>query len=179
MSSRSDYDFSKEHQAEERKLIDEIRYKRVCIETVSEFLEKEDVQHGIRGFATLRELILSGIVALMTNLPKFEEEDPIFLPIGKQRSAKATWKECLEVDHDAERIRSTSVKLSMAYEVYGFLSCLSNTVISKELLEKMSRVFYWNQATPPILFEKSSGILRPIQTSSAERNRRGKAPRRI
>uniref|UniRef100_A0A7I4YPF7 Calcium uniporter protein n=1 Tax=Haemonchus contortus TaxID=6289 RepID=A0A7I4YPF7_HAECO len=115
MCSRSDHEFSKERQAEERKLIDEIRNKRAYIETVSKFPEEEDIQHGDS------LLILSGTVALMTSLPKFEDEDPFFQPMGKQRYTEVIWKECLEVGHDAERIRSTAEKLSMAYEVYCLL----------------------------------------------------------
>uniref|UniRef100_A0A7I4YK67 CCHC-type domain-containing protein n=1 Tax=Haemonchus contortus TaxID=6289 RepID=A0A7I4YK67_HAECO len=148
MSSRNDYDFTKKRQAEERKLIDEIRYKRACIETVSKFPEEEDVQHRIRGFV---RFVINTVRnnRLNDEFTEIRGRRPIFFANGEATLYRSYLERiCLEVEHEAERIRSTAEKLSMAYEVYGLLILSEGAIL-------FSRKTFFGQDEQGVLLEPS------------------------
>ncbi|KAK6061742.1 hypothetical protein COOONC_00590 [Cooperia oncophora] len=108
-------DSRKKRQAEERKLIEEVRYKRSCIRLTPSFPSENEIQRKILKFGEQR--------------CTFRKQEG--------RSVQESRREAICRDmYSMERIRSTAESLSVAYEMYDFL------VMSDSALKESRRRFY-------------------------------------
>ncbi|KAK6762328.1 hypothetical protein RB195_023153 [Necator americanus] len=125
-SNRTDDMFTKKRKAEERKLIEEIRYKRSCIRLAVTFPAEEEIQKKIRNFLK--------VVVMLTRSNNLSE---MFTKTRGKRPqhfarVEATLYKCrLEQVHQAanitmERIGAAAQGLSLTYDLYGLLVMADN-----------------------------------------------------
>uniref|UniRef100_W6NC66 Translin n=1 Tax=Haemonchus contortus TaxID=6289 RepID=W6NC66_HAECO len=139
MSSSERYDeFTRKRQAEERKLIEEIRYKRSCIKLATTFPSEEDIQKTICRFVNS----IVYIVSSNTLSEEFAEirgsRSRLFASLDATLYKSRLQNVHLQVRNTLDRIQSAFEALSMAYEVYGLL------VLSDESLA-ISRVCFYDK----------------------------------
>ncbi|KAK6027245.1 hypothetical protein OSTOST_06725 [Ostertagia ostertagi] len=120
-SSKQEDEFTRKRQAQERKLIDEIKYKRSCVRLASTFPSEEDIQKKIRRFVK-SILLLVKSNSLSEAFAELRGTKPkLFASMEATLYKSRLEKLHLEACYTCERIRSTAEALSMAYEVYGLL----------------------------------------------------------
>ncbi|KAK6741525.1 hypothetical protein RB195_009406 [Necator americanus] len=130
-SNSTDDMFTKKRKAEERKLIEEIRYKRSCIRLAATFPAEEEIQKKIRNFLK--------VIVMLTRSNNLS--DMFTKTRGKrpQHFAKveATLYKCrLEQVHQAanitmERIGAAAQGLSLTYDLYGLLVMADNNLANE------------------------------------------------
>lgn len=117
MESKNEDNFSKKRRAEERKLIEEIRYKRSCFKRAPTFPSAEKIQSKIRRFLSIVVILVksNSIVETFTELRGTRTQ--LFA-----RKEAALYRCRLErVHYEAsnlvERIRSAAEALSKAHDL--------------------------------------------------------------
>ncbi|KAK6738505.1 hypothetical protein RB195_020544 [Necator americanus] len=128
MASTHDDDLSKKRRAEERKLIEEIRYKRSCVRRAPTFPSAEEIQCKIRRF-----------LSIVVKLVKFNNLVETFTELRGSRPQLFARREAAlyrcrlervhyEASNLMERIRSAAETLSIAYDLYGLLVLADDTL---------------------------------------------------
>ncbi|KIH55845.1 hypothetical protein ANCDUO_13986 [Ancylostoma duodenale] len=131
MESNHDDDFSKKRRAEERKLIEEIRYKRSCVKRAPTFPSAEEIQSKIRRFLSIVVMLVksNSIVETFTELRGSRSQ------LFARREAALYRCRLERVHYEAAnlmgRIRSAAEALSMAYALYGLLVLADNSLLDE------------------------------------------------
>ncbi|KAK5973675.1 hypothetical protein GCK32_007481 [Trichostrongylus colubriformis] len=129
-------EFTRKRQTQERRLIEEICYKRSCVRLAPSFPSEEEIQKKIRKF-------MRYIYSIVTSNSLFNGLAEVSATKSKLFArAEAALYKCrlekvhMEVSNTMDRIRGAAEGLSMAYEVYGLL------VLSDKALETSRDAFY-------------------------------------
>ncbi|KAK6742637.1 hypothetical protein RB195_010099 [Necator americanus] len=147
-SNTTDDMFTKKRKAEERKLIEEIRYKRSCIRLAATFPAEEEIQRKIRNF--LKVIVM---LTRSNNLSDMFTKTRGKRPQHFARVEATLYKCRLQQVHQAanitmERIGAAAQGLSLTYDLYGLLVMADNNLAN-------SRYEFFNDTEEGVTLEPS------------------------